>query len=100
MNVLSDGKLHTMKEISEIVEVCEKTVRRHVASLSYRFPIETFCGGIKRGGVKLDKKYIQNGKIRTKEELSLISEGLKLLQQNMKDNQTLKQLLQEFQEIV
>ena len=58
LNVLSDGKKHTMCEIAEIVEVSERTVRRHIQSLSYRYPIQTFCGGIDRGGVYLDKKYI------------------------------------------
>ena len=51
LNILSDCKVHTMQEIADEVEVSEKTVRRHIQSLSYRYPIETFRGGDKRGGV-------------------------------------------------
>ncbi len=96
LNVLSDGKRHTMQEIADIVEVSEKTIRRHVSSLSYRFPIETFCGGQERGGVKLDKRYIQNGKIRTKEELRFIKEGLLLLMEREGECDALTSLLKEF----
>ena len=81
LNFLSDGKRHTMQEIASAVEVNERTVRRHISSLSYRYPIETFCGGIERGGVRLDKKYIQNGKIRTNDEIAFIRKGLLLLQE-------------------
>lgn len=98
LNVLADGKKHTMQEIAEIVEVSERTVRRHVQSLSYRYPIETFCGGIERGGVRLDKKYIENGKIRTKEEMDLIREALILLQEKRGQNKILSKLLEEFGE--
>lgn len=96
LSVLSDGKRHTMQEIANQVEVCERTVRRHVQSLSYRYPIETFCGGIERGGVRLDKKYIQNGRIRTKEEIEFIKEGLCLLKDKMGENKIIDSLLREF----
>ena len=96
LNVLADGKKHTMQEIADVVEVCEKTVRRHIQSLSYRYPIETFCGGIERGGVKLDTNCIQNGRIRTKEEMELLKEGLKLLKEKLGENETLVKLLKEF----
>ena len=79
LNVLSDGKKHTMQEIAEVVEVSERTVRRHIQSLSYRYPIETFCGGIERGGVWLDKKYINQGRIFTKEEIDILIKGLQFL---------------------
>ncbi len=69
LNVLMDGKVHTMTEIAEVVEVTRKTVQKHIASLSYRYPIETFHGGEKRGGVYLDKQYIANGHIFTRAEL-------------------------------
>ena len=96
LNVLLDGNMHTMQEIADYVETSERTVRRHIASLSYRFPIETFCGGIERGGVKLDKKYIQQGKIRTIEELKLIREGLELLLEKSDKKDILKKLIEEF----
>lgn len=97
LNVLLDGQMHTMQEIADVVEVNERTVRRHIMSLSYRFPIETFCGGIERGGVKLDKRYIQNGKIRTREEIELIKEGLKLLIERGGASDVLSSLIKEFE---
>ena len=80
LNVLSDCKIHTMQEIADIVEVSKITVRRHIQSLSYRYPIQTFCGGINRGGVCLDKDYIHQGKILTNDELQVINKALTLLQ--------------------
>ena len=65
LNVLTDGKIHKMREIAEIVEVSETTVRNHIRSLSYRYPIETFRGGEKKGGVYLEKDYIISGHIFT-----------------------------------
>ena len=96
LNLLSDGKKHTMQEIADAVEVSERTVRRHITSLSYRYPIETFCGGIERGGVKLDKKYIQNGKIRTNYEVALIKEGLLLLKEKYWGDEAFNALLEEY----
>ena len=80
LNVLSDCKIHTLKEIAEIVEVSKITVQRHIKSLSYRYPIQTFCGGINRGGVCLDKDYIHNGKVLTNDELQVITKALTMLQ--------------------
>lgn len=80
LNVLSDCKIHTMQEIADIVEVSKITVRRHIQSLSYRYPIQTFCGGINRGGVCLDKDYIHQGKVLTNDELQVINKALTLLQ--------------------
>lgn len=53
LDVLSDGKLHTLNEIAEKVEVCKMTVYRHIQALTYRHNIETFHGGDKKGGVRL-----------------------------------------------
>ena len=58
LNLLSDNKVHTLQEIADEIEISKMTVRRHIQSLSYRYPIQTFCGGINRGGVYLDKDYI------------------------------------------
>lgn len=96
LNVLTDGNKHTMQEIADIVEVSEKTVRRHIQSLSYRYPIETFCGGIERGGVRLDKRYIVNGRIRTEEEMKLIKDALLLLQEKQGESEILSKLLHEY----
>lgn len=98
LNVLSDGKFHTMQEIADQVEVSKCTVQRHVQSLSYRYPIETFHGGDKKGGVYLDKKYLNQGKIRSRDELQIISKALRLLQESGSevDQETLASLIQEY----
>lgn len=98
INILSDCKLHKMQEIADKVEVSEKTVRSHIQSLSYRYPIQTFCGS-KNGGVKLDENYLHQGKIRSNDELQLIEKALILLQkfggENV-DQELLESLIQEY----
>lgn len=81
LNLLSDCKVHTMKELADEIEVSERTIRRHIQSLSYRYPIQTFCGGINRGGVYLDKSYLYQGKTLTLDELQVINKALALLQE-------------------
>lgn len=81
LNFLSDGKLHSLSEIAKEVEVHRNTVYKHIQSLSYRYPIQTFCGA-HNSGVKLDINYIQQGRILTKDELQLINKALILLQKN------------------
>ena len=80
LNILSDCKIHTINEIANEVEVSRSTVKRHIQSLSFRYPIQSFCGGINRGGVYLDKSYIYQGKTLTNDELQIIGRALKLLQ--------------------
>ena len=92
LNILSDGKKHTMQEIADEVEVSERTVRRHIQSLSYRYPIETFCGGIERGGVCLQKEFCDGTRIFTREEVDIISKGLNMLQTSGEDSEVLKRL--------
>ena len=95
INILSDCKLHKMQEIADIVEVSEKTVRNHIKSISYRYPIQTFCGN-KNGGVKLDENYLFQGRILTNDELQIIGKALSLLQKdesNDVDNETLNNLI-------
>ena len=99
LNVLSDGKVHKMQEIADELEISRCTVQRHIQSLSYRYPIETFCGGINRGGVILDKKYIVNGKIISNDKLQIIGKALALLQNandTSVDENLLKELIQDF----
>ena len=98
LSILSDGKVHTIQDIALEVEVHYNTVRRHLQSLSYRYPIETFCGGINRGGVQLDKKYLNQGKIRSRDELQIISQALRLLQKSGcdVDQELLASLIQEY----
>ena len=99
LNILSDCEIHTMQEIADEVEVSRKTVVRHIQSLSYRYPIQTFCGGINRGGVCLDKSYLYQGKVLSNDELQLINKALTLLQKNEDENfdsTTLNSLLARF----
>ena len=97
INILSDCKLHTMHEIADKVEVSERTVRSHIQSLSYRYPIQTFCGS-KNGGVKLDENYLYQGRIRSRDELQIISQALRLLQKSGSDvdQKLLESLIQEY----
>lgn len=99
LNILSDGKVHTLQEIANKVEVSKSTVRRHIASLSYRYPIDSIRGGINRGGIQLDKNYLHQGKIRSTDELQLIEKALKLLQKfggDDVDQELLESLIQEY----
>ena len=98
LSLLSDGKVHTLQEIADEVEVSKITVHRHIQSLSYRYPIQTFCGGINRGGVYLDKDYIYQGSTLTNDELQLINKALLLLQgQNAcVDQKLLHSLIEKF----
>lgn len=99
LHVLNDGKVHTMSDIASKVECSRQTVHKHIQSLSYRYPIETFHGGDKRGGVYLDKAAIYQGKIRTREELQIISQALRLLQESRCNNvnqEILQNLIQEY----
>ena len=99
LNILSDCEIHTMQEIADKVEVSRCTVLRHIQSLSYRYPINTFCGGINKGGVQLDKNYLHQGKIRSNDELQLIEKALKLLQKfggDDVDQELLESLIQEY----
>lgn len=97
LNFLSDGKLHTLSEIAKEIEVHKNTVYKHIQSLSYRYPIQTFCGK-HNAGVKLDTNYIHQGRILTKDELQLINKALTLLQKNESDvnNPTLCNLIKIF----
>lgn len=58
LQFLSDGKIHSMSEIASEIEVSRRTVLRHIQALSYRLDIQTFKGGVDRGGVRMiiDKK--------------------------------------------
>lgn len=99
LNVLSDGKVHTIQDIACEVEVHYNTVHRHIQSLSYRYPIQTFCGGINRGGVCLDKDYIHQGKILTTDELQVIAKALTMLQNSESEDvnpELIKSLISRF----
>ena len=101
LHVLNDGKIHTLQEIADEVEAHKSTIKRHIQSLSYRYPIETFKGGDKKGGVFLDRSAIHQGKILTRDELQIISKALRLLQESeCKDvnQEVLLNLIKEYSE--
>ena len=80
LEYISDGKTHTLQEIANAVEVSKKTVQRHVQDLTYRFDISTFCGGIEKGGIRLNKKKELDIDYLKTDELQLIITQLELLQ--------------------
>ena len=95
LNVLMDGKRRTLQEIADEVEVSKTTVQRHVQSLSYRYPIETFRGGREKlggGGVYLDKAYIVNGRVFTRAELQFGAKVFGALQRDDYDEDEQKAL--------
>lgn len=98
LNAISDGKVHTLQEIADEVECSKSTVKRHIQSLSLRYPIQTFHGGERKGGVYLDKRFMEQGKMRSNDELQLIRQGLELLQKSGLDvdQKKLSKLLKEY----
>ena len=52
LKILSDGRLHTMSEISEELEVNRLTVYRHITALTPYYNITSFKGRY-GGGVKM-----------------------------------------------
>ena len=99
LNILCDGKVHKMQDIADEIEVSRRTVIRHIQSLSYRYPIQTFCGGRKGGGVILESKYIIHGKILTRTKLDLLNQAFDLLQksnEDLKNDSEFMELIQYF----
>ena len=96
LDYISDGKVHTLQEIADAVEVCKKTVHRHIQALAFRYKIDTFCGGIDRGGIrlniekKLDVDYLKD------DELQLIIGQLELLQNS---NVNIKKFIKSLRQI-
>lgn len=80
LNYISDGKLHTTKEIASEIEISQITVKRHIQALSYRFNIETFKGGIDKGGVRLIPDENVKTNYLSEDELQLIVSKLSSLQ--------------------
>lgn len=79
LNYLSDGNVHSLQEIACAVECSYKTAQRHVASLSYRYPIETVFGRDKQG-MRLDVSYSCGGKVLSNDKLQIIVRALEFLQ--------------------
>ena len=79
LQLISDGKVRTLQEIANEVEVHRITVYKHIQALSFRYNIETFHGGINRGGVRMiTERKISTEKLSV-EELELILKQFKRL---------------------
>lgn len=78
--ILSDNQIHTMSELAEEIETTRQTIHKYIQSLSYRFNIETFKGGIDRGGIRLIPDECLKTNYLNKNELQLIYNELELLQ--------------------
>lgn len=89
-DILSDGKIHTMNEIAEKVEVSRMTVFRHIQALAYRFNIQTIKGGIDKGGVQLKIEQKVSVEKLNSEDLRVILSNLSLLQE---DNPRINQFI-------
>ena len=99
LNFIADGKIHTLQEIADEVECSKMTVRRHIDSLRFRFPILHCFGNGKQQGVFLDKTYTSQERIRTNDELQIIHKALVLLQESnceKVDPKLLNRLIEEF----
>lgn len=75
--LLSDGRVWKMNEIACEIEVCRKTVIRHIQSLSYRHNILVFHGGEQKGGVRLIKEKEVSVENLSVEDLQQIIASLK-----------------------
>lgn len=72
LETISDGRLWSIKQIADKVEVHYSTVYRHIQALSYRFKIITFSGGANVGGVRLILKKNIDIDYLSMEDLTLI----------------------------
>lgn len=82
ISILKDGKIHTTSEIASEIDVCTRTVKRHIESLSYRFNISTFRGGVKKGGIRLHIERSFSTEGITNNDLQLIIRILDSLQES------------------
>lgn len=94
---LTDGKFHTTNEIAQKVEASQITVKRHLQSLSYRFNIETFRGGIDHGGIRLRIEDKINMNYLNVHDLQLIKGRLESLQDS---NPNIKNFLHSLNSLI
>lgn len=80
LSFISDGKIHTLQEIANAVDIHKMTAYKHIQSLSYNYNIQTFHGGIDRGGVQLIPEQKVSIEKLTSDDLQLIIEQLESLQ--------------------
>ena len=79
-----------MSEIASELEISRMTVYRHIQSLAYRFNIQTFKGGIDRGGVQLIAEQKVSVEKLNSDDLQLIISKLSSLQD---DNPRIKSFI-------
>lgn len=94
---LSDGRVWTIKEIAEELEVHYNTVYNHIHDLSYRFNIRIYKGGSNNGGVQFIKE--RSIKIEQIEEEELYRIYLKLMEIKVKSEGILLFISRLYQEI-
>lgn len=80
LSIISDGKTRTYQQIADEIEVHRMTVYKHIKALSFRYNIETFCGGIDRGGVRLNIKKQINLDYLTYDELQFVIDKIMPIQ--------------------
>ncbi len=80
IDFISDNKIHSLNEIANAVEIGKATAFRHIQALSYRYNIQTFHGGIDRGGVRLIAEQKVSVEKLTSDDLQLIINALSSLQ--------------------
>lgn len=79
-NYISDGKKHTYQSIAEAIECSYSSAKRHVQDLSYNFNIQTFHGGIDRGGIQMIPEQKVSVEKLSSDDLQLIINTLSSLQ--------------------
>lgn len=97
--ILSDGSIHNMQDIADKLNISRKTVFRHIASLSYFHPIETFHGGneFNRGGVKLDiSKDVTLGALTLEEQKTILDALILIKDMNMHNQNIVQRLITKF----
>ena len=78
LQILSDGEIHTERELSQKLNVSSKTICRHIGEMKKEYSITTFKGGNEKGGLYIDKKYFNVENLLTCKEKNLISTSLLL----------------------
>lgn len=79
LDVLSDGKRHTIAEIADKIEVSYSTVQRYLAELADSYPITITTGGRDYAGVQLQSISCSLYTILTRDELMLLRKTLDYL---------------------
>ena len=71
LEILSDGEMHTERELSQKLNVSLQTIFRYVKKMKTEYPITTFTGGNTRCGIYINKKYFNVENLLTCKEKNL-----------------------------